>query len=95
MVVPWIVAGPGVRQGVTLTWPISSTDAAPTLLHTIGVRPPLQMHGRVVDRSDECEVHLERDIRNFDLKADRRRHVYILERARSNLTIQLVCFEIY
>ena len=28
--------------------PISSTDAAPTLLHALGVTPPVQMHGRVV-----------------------------------------------
>lgn len=48
MVVPWIIAGPGVRADAQLTWPISSTDAAPTVLHALGIRAPLQMHGRVV-----------------------------------------------
>ena len=48
MVVPWIIAGPGVRADTQLTWPISSTDAAPTVLHALGIRAPLQMHGRVV-----------------------------------------------
>lgn len=48
MVVPWILHGPGVRRGHTLTWPVSNTDAAPTLLHALGVTPPVQMHGRVV-----------------------------------------------
>lgn len=45
--VPWILSGPGVVAG-RLTVPISSTDAAPTLLHALGVTPPEQMHGRVV-----------------------------------------------
>lgn len=53
MAVPWILAGPGVRPGTQLAWPIASTDAAPTLLHALGIRPPVQMHGRVVAEAFE------------------------------------------
>jgi len=48
MAVPWILSGVGVREGISLRWPISSTDAAPTLLHALGITPPVQMHGRAV-----------------------------------------------
>ena len=52
--VQWLLSGPGVRQGVTLETPVSIMDGAPTLLHALGVAPPLQMRGRVVREAYEA-----------------------------------------
>lgn len=49
----WLLSGPGVRRGKTLRGPVSIMDSAPTLLHALGVHPPLQMRGRVVREAYE------------------------------------------
>ena len=52
--VQWLLSGPGVRKGATITGPVSIMDGAPTLLHALGVTPPLQMRGRVVREAYEA-----------------------------------------
>jgi predicted AlkP superfamily pyrophosphatase or phosphodiesterase len=48
ILIPWIAAGPGVRRGVELTAPVSTTDTAATLAHVLGIRPHSAWTGRVV-----------------------------------------------
>lgn len=48
LAVQWLLTGPGVRRGARLRGPISIMDSAPTLLHALGVTPPVQVRGRVV-----------------------------------------------
>eukprot|EP00929_Paragymnodinium_shiwhaense_P123732 TRINITY_DN9796_c0_g1_i1.p1 TRINITY_DN9796_c0_g1~~TRINITY_DN9796_c0_g1_i1.p1 ORF type:complete len:580 (+),score=51.15 TRINITY_DN9796_c0_g1_i1:94-1740(+) len=49
--VPFVVAGPGVKAGVTLQdglTAVSLLDVAPTALHALGIGPGRHMRGRVV-----------------------------------------------
>lgn len=46
--VQWLLLAPGVHRGTRLKSPVSIMDAAPTLLHALGVPAPVQMYGRVV-----------------------------------------------
>jgi len=46
--VQWLLAGPGIKASHELTWPVSIMDGAPTLLHALGIRPPVEFYGRVV-----------------------------------------------
>ncbi|MBC8098166.1 MAG: alkaline phosphatase family protein, partial [Armatimonadetes bacterium] len=48
MTIPWMIAGPNVKAGYTLTEPISLLDTAPTLAHVLGVKPHAGWQGRVV-----------------------------------------------
>ncbi|MCH9651486.1 MAG: alkaline phosphatase family protein [Deltaproteobacteria bacterium] len=46
----FFAAGPGLRQGVQIP-PIRHIDVAPTLAHLLGLRPPAQAVGRVIDEA--------------------------------------------
>jgi arylsulfatase A-like enzyme len=48
LAVQWLLTGPAVRKGVRLSSPISIMDTMPTLLHAVGVPPPVQFYGRPV-----------------------------------------------
>ena len=48
LAVQWLLSAPGVRAGHRIRWPVSIMDSAPTLLHTLGISPPVQFYGRVV-----------------------------------------------
>jgi len=37
--VPWIIAGPGIVEGKTLTLPVDVMQTAPTIAHLLGVQP--------------------------------------------------------
>jgi predicted AlkP superfamily pyrophosphatase or phosphodiesterase len=45
--VPWIVAGPGVRQGLEIAGPVSLMDTAPTAAHFLGLKPHPEWEGRL------------------------------------------------
>lgn len=49
MTIPWMVSGPGVRANYAIAGPVSLLDTAPTLAHILGVTPPSQWEGRVID----------------------------------------------
>lgn len=48
MTIPWMIAGPGVREGRLLEEPVSILDSAPTLAHLLQVAPHPSWEGRVV-----------------------------------------------
>ncbi|HWQ13563.1 MAG TPA: alkaline phosphatase family protein [Roseiflexaceae bacterium] len=47
MTIPWLVAGPGIRQGHTIVAPMSLLDTAPTVARLLGVPAPPEWEGRV------------------------------------------------
>jgi predicted AlkP superfamily pyrophosphatase or phosphodiesterase len=49
MTIPWLAAGPGVRQGHRIAAPVSLLDTAPTVAHMLGVRPRHEWEGRAVE----------------------------------------------
>lgn len=48
MQVQWLLVGPGVRRNHRIRAPVSIMDGAPTLLHLLGIPPPVQFYGRAV-----------------------------------------------
>ena len=51
MTIPWIVAGPRIRPGATLTEPVSLLDTAPTLARLLGLKPDPQWEGRCIEEA--------------------------------------------
>jgi predicted AlkP superfamily pyrophosphatase or phosphodiesterase len=49
MTIPWIVAGPSVRQAYTITAPVSLLDTAPTLARILGVNPHRDWEGQCIE----------------------------------------------
>jgi predicted AlkP superfamily pyrophosphatase or phosphodiesterase len=49
MTIPWVIAGPGIRRGHTLTTPVSLLDTTPTLARVLGLTPHPHWEGRCVD----------------------------------------------
>lgn len=49
MTIPWVVAGPRVRQNHSIASGVSLLDTAPTLAHLLGLKPHTQWEGKVVD----------------------------------------------
>ena len=45
---PFVLWGPGVRKGISLSEPISHVDQLPTLLHLMGIDIPEYVQGRVL-----------------------------------------------
>ena len=54
MTIPWVIAGPGVRRGYTLTSPVSLLDTAPTLARLLGLEPHREWEGRCVEEIFEA-----------------------------------------
>ncbi len=48
MTIPWIIAGPGVREGYALTQPVTTTDTAVTAAYVLGLEFPSAVSGQVV-----------------------------------------------
>jgi predicted AlkP superfamily pyrophosphatase or phosphodiesterase len=46
--IPWIIAGPGIRQGLVLSQLVRVYDTAPTAAAVLGLPVPLSMEGRPV-----------------------------------------------
>jgi predicted AlkP superfamily pyrophosphatase or phosphodiesterase len=51
MTIPWIVAGPTIRQGHTITGAVSLLDTTPTLARILGVPAHRDWEGRVVEEA--------------------------------------------
>ena len=49
MTIPWIVAGPDIRQGHTICSSVSLMDTAPTLARVLGVNPHPDWEGDCID----------------------------------------------
>lgn len=49
MTIPWLIAGPGVKQNHAIQTPVSLLDTAPTLARVMGVRPHEHWEGKVVE----------------------------------------------
>jgi arylsulfatase A-like enzyme len=48
MTIPWIIAGPNIRQNYAIESPVSLLDSAPTLARLLGLQPPTIWEGRAV-----------------------------------------------
>lgn len=51
MLIPWMIAGPQMKQGYRLETPVSLLDTAPTLARLLGLTPPPLWEGRVVEEA--------------------------------------------
>lgn len=49
MIVPWIIAGPGIRRGYEIKTPVSLLDTAPTLARVLGITPNSEWEGQCVE----------------------------------------------
>ena len=49
MTIPWLVAGPGLRQGYEIKTAVSLLDTAPTLARLLGIKPHPQWEGRCIE----------------------------------------------
>jgi predicted AlkP superfamily pyrophosphatase or phosphodiesterase len=49
LTIPWIAAGPGIRQGYEISAPVSLLDTSPTLVHLLGIAPHHEWEGRCVE----------------------------------------------
>lgn len=49
MTIPWLVAGPDIRQGHQLEEKVTLLDTAPTLARLLGITPHFQWEGRCVE----------------------------------------------
>lgn len=48
MIIPWIIKGPTIRQGITLNSKISLLDTAPTLAHVLNIPAAPQWEGHCI-----------------------------------------------
>ena len=49
MTIPWIIAGPGIRQNHPIAVPVSLLDTAPTLAKVLNIAPAAQWEGSCVE----------------------------------------------
>lgn len=49
MTIPWIITGPTIRRGHTISSPVSLLDTTPTLARIMGLAPHRDWEGRVVE----------------------------------------------
>ncbi len=54
--IPWIIAGPGIKRGFTITDPVNTWDTAATLAKLLGVRPPAAWIARPVESAFEANA---------------------------------------
>jgi predicted AlkP superfamily pyrophosphatase or phosphodiesterase len=55
MTIPWIVAGPGVKQNYAITGAVSTMDTAATALYLLGLEVPEEIVGKVVEEAFSTE----------------------------------------
>jgi len=48
MTIPWIIAGPGIRQGYTIQSPVTILDSTPTLAHILNIPRHRDWEGEIV-----------------------------------------------
>ncbi len=48
MTIPWIIVGPGIRQGYTIQSPVTILDSAPTLAHILNLSHHRDWEGQVI-----------------------------------------------
>jgi predicted AlkP superfamily pyrophosphatase or phosphodiesterase len=53
MIIPWIIAGPGLRQDYAIQRSVSLIDTAPTVARVLGVVPHAEWEGRCVEEAFE------------------------------------------
>lgn len=51
MTIPWLIAGPQIRQGYQIQQPVSLLDTGPTLARLLDLQPPRDWEGRAVDEA--------------------------------------------
>jgi predicted AlkP superfamily pyrophosphatase or phosphodiesterase len=51
MTIPWLLAGPDIKPGYTITGPVSLLDTAPTLARLLGISPHHQWEGHSIDEA--------------------------------------------
>jgi predicted AlkP superfamily pyrophosphatase or phosphodiesterase len=56
MVIPWLVAGPGIRQGYQIKTAVSLLDTAPTLARLLKISPHPAWEGRCIEEIFESEM---------------------------------------
>jgi predicted AlkP superfamily pyrophosphatase or phosphodiesterase len=49
MLIPWIIAGPGIRHGYEIRGPVSLLDTAPTLARALGITPHPEWEGKSIE----------------------------------------------
>jgi hypothetical protein len=49
MTIPWLVAGPGIRQNYEITRAVSLLDTAPTLARLLSIKPHPEWEGQCVE----------------------------------------------
>jgi predicted AlkP superfamily pyrophosphatase or phosphodiesterase len=49
MTIPWVVAGPGIRRGHTISGTVSLLDTAPTIARLLGIAAPREWEGHPVE----------------------------------------------
>lgn len=49
LIVPWLIAGPGIRRGHVIAEPVSLLDTAPTLARVLDLRPAREWEGHSID----------------------------------------------
>ena len=49
MLIPWIIAGPGIRRAYEIQGPVNLLDTAPTLARALGIEPHPEWEGRPVE----------------------------------------------
>jgi arylsulfatase A-like enzyme len=54
MTIPWLAAGPGIRQGHTIESTVSLLDTAPTIARLLGLAPHREWEGRCVEEIFEA-----------------------------------------
>jgi predicted AlkP superfamily pyrophosphatase or phosphodiesterase len=47
-VIPWLIAGPGIRRGLAIQGPVHITDTAATIAHLLGLEAPREWTGKPV-----------------------------------------------
>jgi arylsulfatase A-like enzyme len=56
MTIPWLVAGPGIRQGYEIKTAVSLLDTAPTLARLLKISPHPAWEGRCIEEIFEGEM---------------------------------------
>lgn len=56
MTIPWLVAGPGIRQGYEIKTAVTLLDTAPTLARLLAINPHRDWEGRCIEEIFEAEL---------------------------------------
>lgn len=49
MTIPWMIAGPGIRQNYQIQTRVTLLDTAPTIAHVLGIESPAQWDGHCIE----------------------------------------------